>query len=572
MAVTVQPLLPAKRRHLRSFQRTAGLLGPLTAVLAVGLWLVVHPRTPDLAAQFYRTWIERRFGFSLFDSFWYDGHLLPGYSLLFMPLAAVFGLRPLAAAAALGSTAIVAFTIRRVWQRPQPVAEVAFALAIAGDLWIGRLTYALGVTFALCGVAAALLGRGRLGEGAAFLAGLAAATTSPVAGLLVAAFGVGYPLSRVATAGRRGLPTRAEGRRWAFLCAGAVGGAFAIQMLFPEGGHEPFGLNSLLATVGTCAAVFVGAPPDWPELRFGAVAFALIALVSEIHTPMGSNVERLGVITAAPLTALALFQRRAAPSKGPLAFRLPVPLARVAAVVALGASLSWVVFGPITQTLEVVGEPGVRAAFYRPLERFLAAHHPRPLRIEVPFTRAHWEAALLARTVPLAGGWERQLAKLYNRDLEFGLTQSRYRQWLDQNGVSYVAVPDLPLDPSALLERRVIASNPRYLRLVADLPGWVVYKVFQPRPLIKGLGRAGHRAFVSVLGHTEVVVRVTAPGSYLLRLRYNPYLSAGPGVGLREGRDGFTVLSVRKRGRYTVVPTFSAAGAVAAVARFFSVL
>ena len=69
----------------------------------------------------------------------------------------------------------------------------------------------------------------------------------------------------------------------------------------------------------------------------------------------------------------------------------------------------WVAWGPVRETLAVAGSPATSAAYYAPVERFLAAHAGGPVRVEVPLTRTHWEAALLAPRVSLARGWEKQL-------------------------------------------------------------------------------------------------------------------------------------------------------------------
>ena len=68
-----------------------------TAAALVALWLLVDPRTPDLAAQVYRVGLFEHGGFAVWDEHWYAGHALPGYSLLFPPLASLLGLRVLAA-------------------------------------------------------------------------------------------------------------------------------------------------------------------------------------------------------------------------------------------------------------------------------------------------------------------------------------------------------------------------------------------------------------------------------------------------------------------------------------------
>ena len=117
----------------------------------------------------------------------------------------------------------------------------------------------------------------------------------------------------------------------------------------------------------------------------------------------------------------------------------------------------WVVWGPIVQTLGVIGDPSTQASYYEPLERFLAEHAAGPLRIEVPFTRSHWEAAFLPPRFPLARGWERQLDKRYDLELEsHTLSAAAYRAWLGRLGVSYVALPDVPFDQSSDGEVRLI--------------------------------------------------------------------------------------------------------------------
>ena len=72
------------------------------------------------------------------------------------------------------------------------------------------------------------------------------------------------------------------------------------------------------------------------------------------------------------------------------------------------------------------------------------------MRIEVPLTRSRWEAALLAPSVSLARGWEKQLEERYDRPLlSSGLTAGAYDRWLHVQAVDYVALPDTALDPPA---------------------------------------------------------------------------------------------------------------------------
>src|SRR4051794_24110244 len=133
----------------------------LTALLAV-VWLALAPRTPDLAAAVYRTGLFAREGFQLYDAAWYGGHHLLGYSLVFPELAAVIGARPTGVLAAIVST----FLFERLavgWWGPRGRAAAAcYALAVIGDLMIGRLTFSLGVAVGLGSLLALQRGRPRL--------------------------------------------------------------------------------------------------------------------------------------------------------------------------------------------------------------------------------------------------------------------------------------------------------------------------------------------------------------------------------------------------------------------------
>ncbi len=88
------------------------------------------------------------------------------------------------------------------------------------------------------------------------------------------------------------------------------------------------------------------------------------------------------------------------------------PLAAV--VLAVGVIVVWTVWGPVRESAGVIGDPSTSAAYYVPLERFLDAHGGSLVRVEVPFTHSHWEAAFLAQRFPLARGWERQLDTKYD--------------------------------------------------------------------------------------------------------------------------------------------------------------
>ena len=379
-------------------------LAPALAAALLLAWLLVDPRTPDLAGQAYRVSLFHQLGWAVWDARWYGGHDLPGYSLLFPPLAALLGLRLTACLCVLASAALFGRLAAALYGPAGRWGAAAFALAAAADVWIGRVAFALGVSLALA--AALALVRGR-----ALMAGLlaaACAAASPVAGVLLALAGVTDWI-----AGRRP-------RTALVLAAPAAAIAGALAALFPEGGFEPYPLRSLLATLLVAGAFALALPRGQGRLRAGALVYVLACgLCVAIPTPMGSNIERYAVLLAGPLLLCAHAGRQDRPGRGP-ARGMPL------LAVALCAWLVWVAWGPVRETLAVAGNESVRASYYAPVERFLA-RAGGPVRVEVPLTRSHWEAALLAPTVSLARGWEKQLDERYDRVLlSGGLTAASY--------------------------------------------------------------------------------------------------------------------------------------------------
>ena len=106
--------------------------------------------------------------------------------------------------------------------------------------------------------------------------------------------------------------------------------------------------------------------------------------------------------------------------------------------------------------------PSSTAAYYKSLIGELdLLTRGQPVRVEIPPTVHHWESAYVAPVFPLARGWERQLDVAYNTLFYAGgpLRAPAYRSWLLANGVSYVALPDAPLDYAALAEGALLRSG-----------------------------------------------------------------------------------------------------------------
>jgi hypothetical protein len=524
----------------------AALLGVLVAATLVAVWLVADPRTPDLAAAEYRVELFRRFGFLIWDDNWYAGHHLLGYSVLFPPLARLLGLRVLAALCVLTSATLFGRIAVNVYGRDARWGTAWFAAAAVGDIWIGRVAFALGVSFALAAVLALIRGRSL---SAGVLAALCAAA-SPVAGALLALAGLTHALS---------LRT---GRALLALAAPAAAVALSLALLFPEGGFEPYPTTSFAATLLVVIAFLWALPPRERLLRDGAVVYLLACVACLlVHTPMGSNVERYGVLLAGPLLLCAALAARQSASlahaaaSGALAERGP----RTAIVAAaLCMSALWVAWGPVRETLAVAGNESTRASYYTPVERFLAAHGGTPVRLEVPLTRSHWESDLLAPTVSLARGWEKQLEERFDRVLlSRGLTAEAYRRWLHEQAVSYVALPDTPLDSSSTREGKLIRAGLPYLREVFTSRHWRIYEVLSPTPIVSGPGR------LTSLGHDSFALLAERAGTFTVRVHFTRYwtLTTGAGCVARAG-GGWTSVTVRAPGEVIVSARFSLSGAL----------
>jgi hypothetical protein len=553
----------------RSVGRARLPYGLLAAAVGVAAWLIVDPRTPDLAGQVYRANLFAEVGWTVWDGRWYGGHDIPGYSLVFPPLAAWLGVRTVGALAVLASAALFERIARVAYGDAARWGAIWFAVAALGDVWSGRVTFALGVSFALAAVAALVYGgaavarRGRRGAtpaveehgqthvatlSAGVLAAVAAAC-SPVAGALLALAAVTHSL--VARSWRSALVL---GVPPAIVVAALAG-------LFPEGGREPYPFLSFLATVAAMGGFLLALGREQRLLRVGALLYlaACVACVA-VRTPMGGNVERYGVLLAGPLLVCALLDpARARVANAPPGWRSGPALGwrgaarRAGGVAALLGIAVWTAWGSVRETAAVAGNASTSAAYYEPVERFVAAHGGELVRVEVPFTRGHWEAAWLARRVSLARGWEKQLDERYDGVLlSGGLTAAAYYRWLREQAVSYVALPDTPLDPSSAQEGRLIESGLPYLREVLRTRHWRIYAVRDATPLAQGPG------VLSGMGHDWFALRARAGGRFVVRVHYTRYWALTRGDAcVSPAPGGWTAVTVRGPGAVRVAASFS---------------
>jgi hypothetical protein len=170
-------------------------------------------------------------------------------------------------------------------------------------------------------------------------------------------------------------------------------------------------------------------------------------------------------------------------------------------------------------------DPSTHRAYYQPLLDFLQ-HQTGPAgRVEAVPTRYHWEAAYVAPTIALARGWERQLDTGDNPIFYAPgtLTPATYQDWLVDNGVRFVALPDAPLDYAAEAEAHLIQAGLAGLRPVWRDVHWQVFSVVGSDGIVEGPAR-----LVSLDGG-QVVLDVSGPGLVLLRIRYSPHWTVASG-------------------------------------------
>ncbi|QEC49865.1 hypothetical protein FSW04_21370 [Baekduia soli] len=491
----------------------------LTALLA-GLWLLVGPATADLAAQLHRVGLFAANGFAVWDNSWYGGHHLPGYSLVFPAVGAAVGVRLAGASAAVASAALFDALVAG---RGATAARWWFAVGCSADLLIGRMTYALGVSFGLAAVFALVHHRPR---SAAVLA-LGCAATSPVAGLFLALVCAALWI---------------VDRHWAALVTGlaALAGVVALSVAFPEGGSQPFSWSSFAVTlsISLAAAVAVGRRR---HLRVALVLYAAAAVLCfVIASPMGGNITRLGTAFAAPVLLVAA---ATAPA-----------VRRVVLLLILCAAAAWQWIDPITQAARGWDDPSAASAYYQPLVAKLRAVGATAGRVEVPFTQGHWETVYLARRFALARGWERQLDRRLNPLFyDHRLTPAVYDRWLRANAVDYVALPDTRMDPSGRTEAAMVRRGAPFLQQIWAGRHWRLYRVLDPLAL--GSGRAGA---VRLTG-SGVRVEVRRPGSVLLRVHWTPYWDVTGGRACVSPRAGWTLLKTPETGTFTLTARFSVA-------------
>jgi hypothetical protein len=522
----------------------------ITAVLGLA-YLLAGPPSADLAAASYRSYLFGREGFTLWDNAWYGGHHLPAYSALAPALGWLVGPRLLAALSMTIAAALFAAVIEgRFPERATRLAAAWFALGAAIGLLSWRVPFDLGLAV---GLGALLSAQRRRGAPALVLAALCA-LASPVAAAFLALAAVAWALAG---------PERAYP---SMLAAAALAPVLLLALLFPEGGTQPFVASAFYPALAGVLLIGAFVPAEARALRIGVLLYVLsLAGAYVLATPVGGNVDRLGALVAGPLAACLLLGRsrlgrRALPGgEGLLLVLAPV-------------LLYWQANAPVADFFSAAGDPSVEQSYYAPLLGELRTlgigFAGQPARIEVVATRDHWEARWLAPQVMIARGWERQLDR-YRDGLFYEnarlLDASRYRAWLRANAISYVALPDAPLDYSAGAEARLLRGEyaggdgareagrpPPYVHEVWRSAHWRLFAVGEGEPL------AQPPSVLTQLASDSFTLRAPAPGAYVVRVHFTPYWALASGRGCVQRASGdWTQVRARAAGSFRVALDFS---------------
>jgi hypothetical protein len=512
---------------------SAGVAAGFAALLA---W--AGPPGTDLAAHAYQRTLFLHHGFTLWNNFWYAGrYSFVTYSLLYYPLAGAFGIRPLAVATVGAATLAFAVLVWKEWGPRARWSSRTFAVVWAGLVLSAAFPFALGAALALLAIWAL---QARRPWRFAALAALSAAA-SPVAFLLLAVLVVGMAIGR-------------RSDRWLQVAVGgALLGVGLVEVLllraFPGSGSYPFSAAELAAACTYCAlsTLFTWRVERARTLRWVFPVYGVACLTFFfVSSGVGENIARLRY-AAIPITVLVLSLRDWRP-------RLP-------ALVVLALAISWNVTPLAESYARSAADPAAHASYWQPAIAFLRGRLTPSYRVEAVDTADHWAAYYLPRAgIPLARGWFRQNDFPQNKVLYDDLGPGAYLRWLRSLGVRYVVLTQAAPDYSARAEAAMVGGRRSPLRRVLHTRELDVYEVPRPVPIVTGPARGR----VLELTESRIVVRVNAPGTYRIAVRFSRYWEPSAGC-VGRGEDGMIRLRAPRAGRVEVDFSPDAGSALAAL-------
>jgi hypothetical protein len=513
--------------------------GLFAAVLGVTYLLLPRMGT-DLAAQVARAHFFAAHGYTPIDLRWYAGVDQLGYSLVSQPVMALLGVRVTGVLTLVAAAGTLAALLRRTGAPRPLLGSLIGAFCIAGNLFSGRVTYGIGVFF---GLAALLLLTYPKVRWWAAIAALFAAATSPVAGLFLGLIGVALLITRRATMGL-------------LIAIPATIPLALTATRFGDGGWMNISHSDAEHAIVTSLIVAVLVPLR--PVRVAAVLSAAGVLASAlVHTPVGLNATRLVVMFALPLLAgyaeIPRLRRPALPTADAEAPEPPRPgRLRQGLLVVVLLVVAWWQQPVVIDDLRDTGSPTADPAYFTALRTRLA-QTPLTGRVEIPPTRDYWEAASMG-DVPLARGWLRQ-ADIGRNPLFFTtvpgaagtgvrLTADTYRDWLSEQAVQFVAVPDAELSWPGSGEAALVKAGLPYLTEVWADPHWHLYAVTGAQPIVTAPAKLVTQTATGITFDTPTT------GLIAVRVHYYRFLHAAGARVVASGQ--WTLVQVSAPGRYTL--------------------
>ncbi|MEU0049375.1 MFS transporter [Streptomyces sp. NPDC006309] len=478
-------------------------LTALSGVLHI-IWFFTFANSGgDLAAQ--DAWAEfvGRHPDSAYNLAWYGGMHPVSYSVVSPYLMSVLGVRTTMMVAGTVSAGLLTLVLIRSRGVRNPLwASLAGVVALLCNAISGRVTFGLGMMFALGAVAAVFCWphrwRYKRWAKALVAAPLAALATmaSPVAGLFVGLVAAALFLQK-----------RRPGA-WALGLAPTAVVAVSAW-LFPFSGTQPMGIGSVVLPLLYGLLCLFLAPREWVTVRLTAAVYSLgVVLVWLINSQIGSNISRLPMLFAGA-TLIAVL---------PYTVRKSRPW--YLTVLALLGFTGWLGF----KTVDDIIHTTPAASWARelaPLVNELQKAGAEKGRVEVVPARSHREASALAPYVNLARGWNRQ-ADMERNPLFYDdtLNSANYHEWLQRWAVHFVVLPrDNPDGDGGERERELLRRGMPYLEQVWGDANWQLFKVTDPAPM------AEPNAVVDRAEQGEMTLEVRRAGRILIRIPYSPWLS-----------------------------------------------
>src|SRR4051794_29108954 len=128
----------------------------LSTAIAASLAAFLLWATPpgiDWAAHAYQRTFLLQHGFQMWNNFWYAGrYSFVTYSLIYYPLAALFGIKVLALASIASAALAFNLVVFRQWGPVSKMSSRSFAVLWVGIIGAAAFPFALAVSFALLSI------------------------------------------------------------------------------------------------------------------------------------------------------------------------------------------------------------------------------------------------------------------------------------------------------------------------------------------------------------------------------------------------------------------------------------